>query len=188
MKKGWTTTKLMAIGALAALYVILSAPGAVLAGITGNSMSAAIVNIVVIGIMYPLVALIIKRPGAVTLWAVIIGFLFIPFPLAGPPGFLLKVVYMGFWGILADLTYLVFKNSDKLTAIAIGIIQIGPGAPLAVLVFKLLGASQLADQVAAFSSFVFVLAGAILGAILGYLAYLLYKKVENSLVIKRIQA
>lgn len=188
MKKSWTPTQLIALGALAALYVVLSIPGAVLAGITGIPMFSAIGNIVIIGIMYPLLALLFKRIGAVTLWAFIVGMLFIPFPLAGPPGFLLKVVYITFWGVVADITYLFFRRSEKLSAIAIGAIQIGLGVPLTILIWTLLGAPELAKQAVVFSGTVFIFAGFIAGGVLGYIAYLIYNKLKNTTIVKRIQA
>jgi len=54
MAKKLTTTQLLAIGALAALYTILSVPGAIVAALTGISFFSAIANILIIGIMYPL--------------------------------------------------------------------------------------------------------------------------------------
>lgn len=188
MKKDWSTVQFMAIGALAALYVVLSAPGAVLAAVTGVAMLAALGNILIIGVMYPLIVLLFKRLGAATLWALLVGVLFIPFPLAGPPGFFPKVLYMGFWGALADFTYFVFKKrSEKFIAIAVGAIQIAPGAPVAIFLWRLLGAPELAEQLGATSGFIFTLVGVVFGAVLGYLAYIVYKRLRTTAVVRRIQ-
>jgi len=185
--KGWTTTTFVAIGALAALYVILSLPGALLAGITGTHFLAAIGNILIIGIMYPLVALLFKRSGAVTLWALIVGFLFIPLPLGGPPGFLLKVIYMGCWGFIADVTYLPFKHNEKVAAIAIGIVQLGLGTPISIFLWTLFAMPELATQAAQFSGVTFIIISSILGVLLGYAGYFIYKKLEKTSIIQRIQ-
>ena len=67
MAKKLSIAQLLAIGALAALYTILSAPGAIVAALTGISFFSAVANILIIGIMYPLVPLLFKRVGAVPL-------------------------------------------------------------------------------------------------------------------------
>jgi len=86
-KTRWTTKTFVMIGALAALNIILSLPGALLAGLTGMALFSAIGNSILIGISYSFVALLFRRFGAVTLWSFISGILAIPFPIAGPPGF-----------------------------------------------------------------------------------------------------
>src|SRR3989344_2201403 len=121
----WNTLTFVAIGALAAFYVVLSAPGAILAAVMANPMFSAIGNLIIIGIAYALVALLIQRVGAVTLWALVVGMLFIPLPLAGPPGALIKVVILGSAGLLADIIYLIFRKSDKIAAVVIGSTQVG---------------------------------------------------------------
>jgi hypothetical protein len=181
----WNTTKLMAIGALSALTIILSFPGALLAGLTGIYSLSAAGNAIVIGIMYPLIALIFKKPGAITLWSLTVGIIAIPLPIAGPPGLFIKVLYMAFWGILGDITYVIFQKSEKILAIAEGVVQLGPGAPLAVLVWTLLNAPNIASQYAKFSGFS-ILIGSIGGGVLGYISYLIYKKLEKTNVVKRI--
>ena len=101
----WTTLTFVTIGSLAAFYVVLSAPGAILAAVMANPMFSAVGNILIIGMAYSLVPLIVRRVGAVTLWALIVGVLFIPLPLAGPPGALIKVVILGGAGLFADIVY-----------------------------------------------------------------------------------
>lgn len=187
VKKGWTTTKLMAIGSLAALNVILSLPGAFLAGLTGLSVVSEVGNVVIISLFYPLVALLFRQFGSVTLWGLISGVLFIPFPVAGPPGFVPKVLYIGLWGLITDLVYILLRRSEKITAIAIGIIQIGPGALLAGFFWKVLGAPELAYQYAKLTGIIFVIVGSSAGGALGYLSYVIYKRLENTALVKRIQ-
>lgn len=186
-KSHWTTTELLAIGSLAALSTILSLPGALLAGLTGFSVLSGVGNIIIIGLSFPIVALLFKRLGSVTLWSFISGILAIPFPIAGPPGLILKVFYLTLWGILADATYFLFKRSEKISAIAISAIQIGPGAFLAAFFWSLLGAPELVNQYAEISGALFVVAGSIGGGIIGYLGYLIYKKLEKTALLQRIR-
>ncbi len=75
----------------------------------------------------------------------------------------------------------------KASAIAIGIIQIGPGVLLAGFFWKMLGAPDLALQYAKVSGILFVIVGSLVGGVLGYLAYGIYKKLENTTLVKRIQ-
>jgi hypothetical protein len=187
MKRYWTTTQLTAIGALAALGLVVSLPGAIVAALMGTSFIGAGVNVIAIGIFYPLVALLFKKVGSVTLWTLIGGILALPFPIAGPPGFLLKIPYFVFWGVLTDLTYLIFRKSEKAAAIAISAFGIGPALILAPLFWKILGADQLAKQYSAFSPWYFVLAASVVGGLLGYLSYLIYKKIEKTAIVERIQ-
>lgn len=186
----WTTTTFVVIGALAALNLVLHLPGAIAAAVTGIYIASDIANTLVIGVAWALVALIMKRVGAVTLWAIISGILFVPFPLAGPPGLILKVIYMGMWGVATDIVYFIFRRSERLTAVAIGILQVGPGAALVVIFWGLLGQEQLATEVTQnIAPFVIpiIIVGTIVGALLGLLAHFIYSKIENTAVIRRIQ-
>lgn len=187
MKKGWTTTKLIAIGALSALFIVLNLPGAVAASITGLPIFSGIINIIVIGIAYPLVALIIRKPGSVTLWTLVNAIIALPLPIAAPPGFIAKVPYLVSWGLIADVTYLIFEKSDKKVAIMISIVQVGLGGPIAVFLWTLLGAPELASQVSKFTSLVSIIIASILGGVLGLLAFKIYTEIKNTGVIKRIQ-
>lgn len=187
MKRGWTTTQLTAIGALAALNIVISLPGALVSSLTGSSFAGAGINVIVIGLFYPFVALLFKKVGSVTLWTLIFGILAIPLPIMGPPGLLLKIPYAIFWGILTDITYLIFRRSEKAAAIAISAFGIGPALILAPLFWKILGASQLEKQYSSFSPWYFVLAASVVGGLLGYLSYLIYKKIEKNSIVERIQ-
>jgi hypothetical protein len=177
----------MAIGSLAALSVVISLPAALIGGLLGTPVASEVFNVVVIGLEYPLVALVLRRFGSVTIWALIQAILFLPLPIAGPSGLVVKIPYLIMWGILADFTYLAFRRSDKFAAMAISIIQVGLGAPLAIIMWTVLGAPQLAAGLRAFASVPLVVASSIFGALLGYLAYLIYRKLENTQVVKRIQ-
>ncbi|MFH2020760.1 MAG: hypothetical protein ABIJ34_05060 [archaeon] len=187
--KNWKATTFVAISAMAALTTILSLPGAILAGLTGIAIFSGIGNVFMIGIMYPLIPLLFKRVGALTLWSVISGILAIPFPIMGPPGLFIKVIYSALWGILGDITYFVFKKSEKLSAIAIATIQLAPGVPIAVFFWSILGLPEIAAQYSNFGnlSWFFIVSGIIFGALLGYLSYLIYKKIEKTTIVRRIQ-
>jgi hypothetical protein len=184
----WKVSTFVAIAALSAFYVVISLPGALAAGISGMSMMAAVVNIVIIGIMYSLVPLIMRRFGAATLWAFLFSIIMLPLPLGGPAGLIIKVPYLTFWGFLADVTYQIFKKSDKIAAIAISIIQLGPGVYISVWLWTLLGSQQLAEETAKMGGPITAAVLTVLGVFLGWVAYLIYSKLKDTAVVKRIQA
>lgn len=184
----WNTKTFVAIGSLAALQVVLNLPGALAAGVTGLPIASAILNVVVIGIMFSLVPLILRRTGAVTLWALIFSILALPLPIAAPPGFLPKIPYLLAWGVIADVTYYLFKRSDKFAAIAISVVQVGFGGPIAFLLWTYLGAPQLAAAMAKFFGWESLVAAMIMGAGLGYLAYFVYTKISKTAIVQRIQS
>jgi|GEM_PF-5816769 len=184
----WKTSTFVAIAALAAFYVVISLPGGLVAGVTGMAMIAAVVNIVVIGIMYALVPLIMRRFGAATLWAFLFSVIMLPLPIGGPAGLIIKIPYLTFWGFLADVTYQLFKKSDKLAAIMISVVQLGPGVYLSVWLWEILGSQQLAEETAKMGGPVVALVLSALGVLFGFVAYLIYNKLKNTAVVKRIQA
>ena len=91
---------------------------------------------------------------------------------------------MAFWGLFADFVYLLFKRSEKISAILIGATQIGLGGIITVYLWNLLGAPKLASQATAIATPPFIIAGSIAGGIMGFIAYLIYKKAKNTLIIK----
>lgn len=137
--------------------------------------------------MYPLVPLIIRRFGAATLWMTIVAVLALPLPIAAPAGFLPKIPYLIAWGFLADLTFWLFRRSDKLASIVTSVVQVGLGGPIAVFLWTYLGAPQLAADLAKFVGWVSIIVASLLGAGLGFLAYYIYGKIKNTAAIQRLQ-
>ncbi len=182
-----TTVQLTAVGALAMLRIILSLPGFAFAAITGVPYAQGFVNAPVIGIMYPLVPLLIRRVGAVTLWALIMNILAIPLPLIGPPGFLPKVIVGVAYGLVAEAAYIIFRRNLKVAAIAIGAVSFGTSPPLEFYMWSVLGVPGLANAVKWALSPAWIAIGLLAGGFFGWLAYVIYKKVENTAVVRRIQ-
>ncbi|MFA6376311.1 MAG: hypothetical protein WCX69_02810 [Candidatus Paceibacterota bacterium] len=184
----WKVSTFVAIAALAAFYVVISLPGGMVAGATGMAMMAAVVNIVIIGIMYALVPLVMRRFGAATLWAFLFSVIMLPLPIGGPAGLIIKIPYLTFWGFLADVTYQLFKKSDKVAAIMISVIQLGPGVYVSVWLWMLLGSPALAAETAKMGGPAVAVILSVIGAALGWVAYFIYGKLKNTAVVKRIQA
>ena len=186
MKK-WNIQTFIGIGTLAGLFILLSLPGALISGLSRVYILAEILNSLIIGFSYSFIVLLFKKPGAVSLWSIIFGILAIPFPVMGPPGLFLKVIYSGFWGLLADIIYILLKKSEKVTAIVIGIVEIGAGIPLAVLFWQVLGMFEISRQYIEFMTVFYITGGIIIGGSIGYLGYILYKKIEKTNLVRRIQ-
>ncbi len=85
------------------------------------------------------------------------------------------------------MTYLLFRKSEKAAAIAISAFGIGPALILAPFFWKILGAEQLVKQYSSLSPWYIILAASVVGGLLGYLSYLIYKKIEKTAIVERIQ-
>ena len=130
----------------------------------------------------------VNQLGAATIMYTIIGILALPFYITGMPGFLPKVPIMIVDGILLDVVYSFLKNNKLVSSTIIGALRtfyIGA---------TLLGIGLLVNMPAAehsarlFLSPIGIVGSFIVGAFGGYLGYLIYQKIKNTAVVKRIQA
>jgi len=188
MKKGWTTTKLIAAGSLGALRLITALPGAAIAGVTGIPFLSGAINFLSAGILYSITCLIIPKFGAATLMASIFSILAIPLPLMGPPGFLPKVILGAVYGLLADIVFLFLKKKKRLASVAIGSISSAFAPIVSLGLGYYLGLPGAIDLIKMFFKLEIFISGAIVGAIAGYLGWLIYSKIENTTIIKRVQS
>ena len=187
MKKGWTTVQLATIAGLGILRLITALPGAAIAGITGVPYLSGAINFLSSGILYSITCLLIPHFGAATLMTIVFSVLAIPLPLIGPPGFLLKIIPGTLYGILADIVFLILKKNKKLAAIFIGGSS-GAFAPIISLkIGYFLGLPGSTSLMKIFLKPVFIFSGAIFGSLTGYLGWIIYKKVKNTAIVKRIQ-
>jgi len=177
----------MAIGALAALRIILSLPGIALAAITGVPFLKNLLDFPVQPILAVLVVFIIKRPFSATLWAGLFAIIGLPLPFLAPPGFFLKVPYAMLFGLTIDLVWFLTKRWEKVSSMIIGTTILGLGIPLAVLFWTILGVPELAAAAGKFLTFIFVPLMIIVGGGLGYVGWLIYKRIEKTAVVRRIQ-
>lgn len=193
MKKGWTTTKLVAVGSLAALHFVISLPiRGVYVGGGGNPLGG-IFYLIVDPIIHVITLLLIQQFGCLTIKSFFTTLLSLPFPHVYPfPFFLL---FGPVDKLILDSLYYFLKQKRRLFSIIIG----GMNSFIEVLILYLIyvtvgyaGAEKLPkillESVEIFGRLmiIFIIAFCV-GAISGYSGYLIYQKIENTTIVKRIQ-
>ncbi|OGD83357.1 hypothetical protein A2165_00975 [Candidatus Curtissbacteria bacterium RBG_13_40_7] len=188
MKKGWTTTKLIVAGGLAALRLVLSIGGGIIASATGFPATAGVINFLILGVFMVLTCRILPLFGSATLMSTIFAILAVPLPVGGgPAGFLPKILIGLTVGLSADLLNLYFRRKPILGALLIGGIPNMMIAFLIVYIGLLFGAQGIEETIKRFSLLTFGPLALVSGSIAGYIGQLIYKKVEMTSVVKRIQ-
>lgn len=183
----WTTTKLITIGSLAATRLVFSLLGAVVVAITGMPGSGGVITVFVAGTILVFACLLVKKFGTATILTLIYSVLVIPLPLGGTPGFLPKILIITIAGFAVDCIFLLFRKNKKIAALmAGGIISLIEGFAMILLgkIFFLPGIEKFAKL---FLSPITISATFVAGAFAGFIGYLIYKKMENTALIKRIQ-
>lgn len=188
----WTTTKLIAIGALSALIVVMQLPGSTIATVLGMPGVEGLIESFIFPIPFIVLLLVVRNFGRATLSGLITGFLMLPLTMYGPPGFLLKIPASVISGFIVDVSFYFLRRSEKLAAIVAGGIVGNFAAAIlimvALLLFPVEGAFAGFEE---FRSAIGVLSIAVVSGLLcaagGFIGYLLYKRVENTAVVKRIQ-
>lgn len=187
MNKGWNTTKLIAAGSLGVLYVWLALLGAVLEGVTAIPGARGFLNVFVGG-MFTLCCLVIGEFGAATITGFISSVLALPLPLRGTPGFLPKIATGVIVGLVVDIVYLALKKWNKrlaslatggATSVSMVVVQLQIGRW-----FGMPGIEQAAEL---YSSPLLIGGTILFGVIAGYLGWLVYSRIENTAVVRRIQ-
>jgi hypothetical protein len=187
MKKPWNITKLIATGSLGVLLLVLSLGGATIASVTGIPGTSGIINMFVSGIMFVVCVLLIRKFGAATIMSFIYSVLALPLALYGTPGFLPKVLIGIGIGLIADVLYLGLKRQERVASLVIGgVTQLL--IPISIIFLgRLFGMPGLAELEKLFLSVPMASAVLIIGAIAGYLGWLIYSRIKNSNVVVRIQ-
>jgi len=189
MKKGWTTTKLMAIGGLAALDFVVHIIASVITVTTGIIMASGAITAIVGPILLVVCLLLIDRFGAGFIYLTLVGILDLPLAISGPPGFLPKILIFMSMGLIADLLYAVFKKHSRLIMVSIigGINDIYlTSAVIAVgLLLNIPGVEKVATLV---PIPIYIIVLFVVGALSGYFGHLIYQKIKNTSVVKRIQS
>lgn len=183
----WTATKLIAVGGLAAARLVLSLLGAAVVAITGIPGSGGVITVFVAGVILIFACLLIKRFGTATILTLIYSILVMPLPLGGTPGFLPKILIITTAGFVVDCIFILFRKNEKFAALmAGGILSLVEGFAMILLgkIFSLPGIEKFTQL---FLSPIIVLATFIAGAFAGFIGYLIYKKLENTALVKRIQ-
>lgn len=184
MKTHWTTTQLIAAGALGVLTIILTLPGFLISYVSQIPGSSIPFSGLVASMMTVVILFLFKKFGAATIAMFIYGVLSLPLPI-GPPGFLPKVLIFIITGLLLDSLYLIFKKESKINAIILG------GASmvfsgLAWIAMYIIFLPQLANVYIPILYIVFPL-GATIGAFGGLIGRFIYVKISQTAVVRRIQ-
>lgn len=186
--KGWATTKLLAVGALAVLDVVIILFSQMLTLSTGISMASGAILIFTEPILIIICLSIINKFGAATIFMAIISLLTLPTTYSGPPGFLPKIIVIIGLGFAIDSIYWLFKKSPKiLTALIIGAIVPFWYTYGIIFVGKLFNIPGIDRILNLLPTPVFLIAMLMAGALAGYLGHLSYQKIKNTSVVIRIQ-
>lgn len=188
----WTTTKLIIIAGLAGIYLLISLFGSIPQTILG--MGANIFILIPLGNMIIIFAvLLIRKFGTASLLALIHAIGALPLATMGPPGFLPKIPAAFLGGLAVDIVFFSLKKRPKLasiTAASIGEITLSfviLGFGLLFAVFTMPGWSEkvLSSPLLIAAGVIFIM---VLAAIGGYLGWLLYRKLKNTAIVRRIQS
>lgn len=182
----WTMTKLIATGGLAVVFLVLSLAGGAIVAITGVPGAGGIINIFVWGMMLAFCCLLLRKFGAATIMGFIYSICVIPLPLLGTPGFLPKIIIGILAGLIADCLYAPLKKREKVAVLVVGAIPstlIG----LAILGLGILFSIPGVEKFARFLSPVVAFISLLIGALGGYVGYLIFKKLQDTAVVRRIQ-
>lgn len=182
----WTTTKLMAAVAISVLYFLISIPAYSLTVISGIPGLSGLINSLIQAIVIVLVVFIFKTAGAATLVATLYGILSLPTPSLLGPGFFPKILIAFSAGLVVDIVYALTKRNEKVAAVSTAIafpLAIGILALLVGIAAGIPGIEKTAKLIFSFLSVPYTIAF----ALLGLLALKIYKKLEKTNVIQRIQ-
>lgn len=184
---GWTTTKLVAVGALAALRIILSLPGMTLAALTGSSIMQGFINFPIIGITWAIVPLIVRKFGALTLWSVIVSIIAIPLPFWGPPGAVIKVFYGLFYGVAGDVIFFALRKNERLAAFFVAGFN-GMFPVIDWFLWNLLNLPGEAALAKVFLNPLLIIMFVLIDGMFGIVGWFIYSRLRHTSVIQRIQA
>ncbi len=181
MRKGWTTTKLIATGALGVLWAVISLPGLSI-GLITHLFSGSLA-----GLMLPLTVLIIRQFGAGTIATFVFSLLTTPLSTLGPVFLIPRLLLDTSLGFTVDLLYLYLRRNDKIAALATGFFTTSVWAFVMAKVLILLGSETVERSLRFILSSPLILTFLFSGLIKGFIAYLVYMKIKEAAVIKRIQ-
>jgi len=187
-KSKWSIIKLGAVAAIAILDLLGGITGGIIQSALGIPGAAGIIMIFYGPLIYVLCGLLIQKFGAITLMMFIFSVFALPLPALGTPGFLPKILIAVIIGLVADLVFKIFREKEKIAVLIIGAIS-PPLFQLSIYGVSFLFGVPGIERLAKFLfSPITILGIMIVGVIGAYLGYLIYQKIENTAVVKRIQA
>jgi len=194
MKKGWTTTKLIAAGSVGVAMLIFSLAGGVLNTATGIAGAGGLINVFVQGGLTTFAVLAIRQFGSATVAWLVLTVLAVPLPIIGPAGFFFKIFNGIFIGICSDITFLLLRKREKIAGVLVGGASTFSAA-IALFVLSLFGikwllvAEKVSGALLTFPGVIILgFLAFIVGMLSGYLGWLVYSRMKETSVIKRIQA
>lgn len=187
MKKSWTTTRLITAGSLGVLATVLALAGAGIAAVTGVPGTSGFFTVLTTPIVVVICSLILNQFGAVTMMEFIHGVLEVPLPLTGAPGFLFKVPILIFSGLFVDILYLILKRNQRFAVSIIGGFYIVFGGVAVVLIGRLVNMPGVQEAEKFLINPAMLMLAFFGGAIGGNLGYIVFQKIKNTSVVKRIQ-
>lgn len=188
MKKGWTTTKLIAIGSLTVMEVLLEFIASTITLSTGMMFASGVLTAIVRPLFVINSLLIIDHFGTALIFMTISGVLTLPTVLSGPPGFLPKLPILIGLGLIQDSIFFIFKKRSKLiTALLIGAIDNVYSAFVLIWVGRFFQVPGIDKAMTLFPLPIFIAALLLMGSIGGYFGYIVYQKIKDTAVVRRIQ-
>lgn len=187
MTKSWTTTKLIAVGSLGALLFILEVLPAITNTLAPSTAFSGPLSTFLYAVAVSICLLTVREFGAATIMFTVYSVFSIPFFLLGPPGFMFKIFIGMGAGLIADILYLFLKRSELAASLVV------PGPMLyyiAVTVTELAKTFNIPGMEATTNVLytpVIIVGILPFGAIGGYFGYLIYQKIKDTTVVKRIQ-
>lgn len=180
----WTTTQLIAAGAMGALFALAALSEIPLNVLTGIVGLGGVVGTFFEVVVFSFAILLLNRFGAGAIVAGVAGALLLPLPVFGPAGFLPKVALLFGFGLLYDVLFLYFRRLGRwglaLTNIAI-LLLFDAAIGAALLLFNLFAMGLV---LAAVLNAVFIIEG-IAGSLV---AWHLFQKMKRAAVVRRIQS
>lgn len=190
MKKGWTTTKLIAIGAIAVVrFLIKILIYTTTLAVTG-SVFAGLLALVIGPFFVTLVPLVFNQFGSVTIFTIIGLFIELPLPVIWPK--LVNFTVGPLTGLIVDVIFWKLKTKKRFFSFINGFIYNLIQAVVSIALYFSIGLFGTQD-VPKFLLVPVVLATvtlliSLLGGLSGYFAFLIYEKLKKTSVVKRIQA
>lgn len=185
MKK-WSTTKLIAIGAIVVLEILIGFLSAAISVTTGFVAAGGLIGAFTGSFFIVFTILLIQNFGSGTIKSTLFGIIALPLPLIVTPGFLPKVFVAFICGVVADVTYHLLRKKQKLAVfftgslnqlvMAFGIFYFGH-------LFNIPGMEFMSRLLFSPLALVYI----VLTGLVGLFALKTYEKIKNTSVVKRIQ-
>lgn len=179
-----TTRQLVFIALMAAAFFVLNlmiASGLVAA--TGIPLLNGMVTMFLVGIWAVLLLKITPKPGVFTLWLLIYSILSLPTFLGGAPGFWPKIVINSASGIAADLVLWSLKYRNWSVFPMFFVLSAANTLSFAG-AMHLMGLPQVDRLIAILWWLIPV--GWVVGSLGIWLGFVLYKRIQNTAMVKRI--